>query len=162
MSQRLLLSSQLSPSSLSFYFWMKQTFYICDLEERKKKNLSPPHITDEAQRGCESLLGKTCPWTGCVNDWTGKARKKIMQHLLSVFWLTCSFVEHEWHLRFISACMCARRIRSRQMLEMFLISSRSSLSFRAAERRHRVCLFICDGRLSICVFVLGLRVTWKI
>lgn len=68
-----------------------------------KKTL--PHITDEAQRGCETLLGKTCPWTGCVNDWTGR-QEKIMQHLLSVFWLACAIVEHEWHLRFISAWKC--------------------------------------------------------
>lgn len=48
----LLLSSQLSPSSPSFfyffYFSMKQTFYICDLEGGEKKN--PLHLTSQMRR----------------------------------------------------------------------------------------------------------------
>lgn len=36
-------------------FWMELTFCICDLERGK---WSQPHVTDEAQRGCESLLGR--------------------------------------------------------------------------------------------------------
>lgn len=133
---KLLPSSQLSPSCLSLYFWMKQTFCVCDLEEEEeKKKLSTSHHRWGAKRLWKPSGEKRVLELDVLMTERG-GKKKIMRHLLSVFWLTCSFVEHKWHLRFISAwkrvCVRWRRqIRGWQMLEMFWIS-------------HWVCLFICD------------------
>lgn len=156
-SSYFLLSSQLSPSSLSLYFWMKQTFCICDLEGGRKKSLN---LTSQMRRKevVKAFWGETCPWTGCVNDWTGRQEKKIIQHLLSVFWLTCSFVEHEWHLRFIPAwkCVCGEGVK--------LEAGRCWKCFWFLKDPYwvsRRCLFVYLG-LCIWVFVSGLNVTWKI
>lgn len=146
---------------------MKQTFCICDLEEGEKN--STPHITDEVQRGCESLLGKTCPWTGCVNDWTERQEKNYAAPPLCILtrscfcrtWMAPRVYFGEGRKRLcLRVCVCVgrrQRIKAWQMLEMFLISQRSLLSFM---RLNVASVFVClsvSAPVYLCVCVRASR-----
>lgn len=107
-----ILISTSSGFSSTWKFWMEATFCICDLWGGM--------ISTSRHRWGVKRLWKpsgegTCPWIRCVNDWT-KRGEKIMQHIFGVFQLACSFVEREWHLRFVLAEACVWGWLAWQML----------------------------------------------
>lgn len=93
------LISSTFPYFFLLSFWMKQTFCVCDLEGEKL------HLTSQIRRKevVKPFWGKTCPWTGCVNDWTEEQEKNDVAPPLSVLAPLFFYRDHEWHLSVFSS-----------------------------------------------------------
>lgn len=83
--------------------WKKVSVFVTQ-EEGSIGKKNSHRITDKVQIGCESLVGKRSPWTGCVNDWR-RSLKEYMQLLLTLFGFT-PYVEQEQQEQPLLVCVC--------------------------------------------------------